>query len=196
MAETPAKDAEDDGSAAETSAGPRRRPSLLQRLLPEAPPLPGKPDPLAGFHYRGPALLRGVGEGAYLLTRNAFAWLAPGMGWTLAHVVPIAIPAIAFLSTTLEFGSLIAAGVLGWQRPWLFGAFAAFFGSIVFGAFVIALAAAGNIAVPGTSLDLTIGLVSYATLQALVGAVAGWFGGYWRRRFAQASELRRRHQRR
>lgn len=169
----------------------RPAPSLLRRLLPEAPPLPDKPDPLANFEYRGPGALRGLAEAAFLLRQNPLAWITPALGWTVARVVPIAVPAIAFLSTTLEFGALIGAGVLGWQRPWLFGAVAAFIGSLIFGGFVIALASSGDVPVPGTTFDLAIGLLSFAALQSLVGGLAGWFGGYWRRRFADASATRR-----
>ena len=117
------------------------------------------------------------------------------MGLTLSQLL-LATPA-AFLSTTLEFGSLIVAGALGWQRPWLFGAAAAVLGSWLFGAFVVTLMAAGRFSPPGTMVELATALFVFRPLlAALLGAVAGWFGGYWRRRFAEASELRRRQQRR
>ncbi len=181
---------------AATVREPARRPTLLERILPPAPPLPGKPDPLATYDYRGPRVLGGPATGWYLLTRKPLAWITPGMGWTLAHVLPLAVPPIGFLSTSLEFAAMITAGVLGWQRPWLYGAAAAFFGSLLFGAFVIALGATGRIDLSGTTVDLVLGLLFFALLQSFIGAIAGRFGGYWRRRFAEASEMRRRQQQR
>ena len=171
------------------SAGPR--PSFLRRIVPEAPPLPGKPDPLAGFSYHGPRRLRGVAEAGYLLRQNPLAWLAPAMGWTLSRVLPITVPDIAFLAPTLEFVSLIAAGVLGWQRPWLFGAVASLFGVALFAGLLVGMQVTAGEDAPGGVAALVGSLAYFATLQVFVGALAGWFGGYWRRRLAEASAQRR-----
>ncbi|HKO34363.1 MAG TPA: hypothetical protein VJY85_11515, partial [Candidatus Limnocylindria bacterium] len=79
----------DDAEAVEPSAETGARPSgpagLLGRLFPPAPPLPGKPDPLANFSYSGP--LRGVVAGLYVLAFNPRGWLLPGIGWAVAQML-------------------------------------------------------------------------------------------------------------
>ena len=59
----------DDEGADESPASPRSAPSggILGRMFPPAPPLPGKPDPLAGFRYDGP--FRTVVTTLWLLAR-------------------------------------------------------------------------------------------------------------------------------
>ena len=55
----------------------RPRPSLLELDLPAGPPLPSKPDPLAGFTYRGP--LRSQVAGCTCSANNPRAWLLPAI---------------------------------------------------------------------------------------------------------------------
>ena len=70
----------------------RRRPSaaaFLTRIFPPAPPLPGRPDPLAGFDRSGP--LRPVRERLFLLRSNLLAWVVPGIvaffGFIASHLL-------------------------------------------------------------------------------------------------------------
>lgn len=176
------------------TATQRPRQPLLKRLLPDAPPLPGKGDPLAGFRYRGPRAFQGLAETGYLLRRNPLAWMTPSLAVTLARLMPLVLTQIAFLSTTVELGAMVVAGALGWQRPWLYGATAAFVGTVIFAVYYVVLLAPGAPGVPTSPTDIAVGILSFAVFQGLLGALAGWFGGYWRRRFAEASAMRRQQQ--
>ena len=90
----------------------RRRDGFLHRLFPPAPPLPGRPDPLAGFDRSGP--LRPVRERLFLL-RQAPARVARLRARCLPrlHRRPRSTASSAFSScigTFVLFGALIAAG--------------------------------------------------------------------------------------
>jgi NhaP-type Na+/H+ or K+/H+ antiporter len=97
---------------------------------------------------------------------------------------------------------LIAAGWFGWQRPWLFGVAAG-----VLGLFVL-LAFAGlypepflsaSAAVPsGTQLLVFLVYQFFAQLPLLLllGFVAGWYGGYLRRRLTDQRPPDQRQRRR
>lgn len=162
------------------------RPRFLQRLFPTAPPLPGKPDPLAGFAYQG--ALRPIVLAGWLLRRNPVAWIVPGIVWAVARAA-IPIEPIGFIATMLTFISLVAAGWIGWQRPSLYGIAAAVLGfAILVGYEFWFFAELG--ATPadlGTPTDLAIGIVSSGVLFAFIGFVSGWYGGYLRRRQAQVN---------
>jgi C-6 monooxygenase len=60
---------------------------FLRRAFPPAPPLPGKPDPLAGFGYSGRG--RRIVEHLWLLIRNPLAWIGPAGIWAFAQFATI-----------------------------------------------------------------------------------------------------------
>jgi hypothetical protein len=158
------------------------RARLLQRLFPTAPPLPGKPDPVAGFTYQG--ALRPIVLIGWLLRRNPVAWIVPGIVWAVARAAIPIEPTIGFIATMLTFVSLVAAGWIGWQRPSLYGAAAAVLGFVVVVVysfwFFAGLGASPSDATSPT--DLAIGIASSGVLFAFIGFVSGWYGGYLRRR--------------
>lgn len=166
------------GGRANAGSGAGGRPTLLERFVPYAPPLPGKPDALARFAYGGPALLRPLAVAAFLLRANPLAWILPGLVWSAARF----LGALGLIVALVEFGALIAAGAFGWQRPWLYGFAAGIFGVVV----LVAIATTAELAA-GTDPAILAGripaaLFYFAVLQGFTGALAGWFGGYWRRR--------------
>lgn len=155
---------------------------FVSRLFPVAPPLPGKPDPLAGFTYDGP--LRGLVSGFYLLSRSPRAWVVPAAIWALAELMfrlGLPDPLFATFASLVAFGALIAAGWVGWQRPWAFGLAAAVLGVILFSGILGTAAVLAR--VPGAGAAY-VGLASQELLQLAFGALAGWYGGYLRRRLA------------
>jgi hypothetical protein len=167
---------------------------FLTRLFPAAPPLPGKPDPLAGFSYTGP--LRGLVSGLYLLARSPAAWVVPGGIWAVAELMfrlGIPDPLLGTVASLVAFGALIGAGWAGWQRPWAFGLAAAILGVTLFSGILGTAAVLAR--VPGASTAY-IGLASQEILQLAFGALAGWYGGYLRRRLAAAPSQARRARRR
>jgi hypothetical protein len=168
-----------DNDAAEDLVPPRS--GLLQRLFPTAPPLPGKPDPLAGFTYTG--ALRPVVLAGWLLLRNPVAWIVPGVVWAVARAA-IPIESIGFVATMLTFVSLVAAGWIGWQRPSLYGTAAAVLGFAILVPYQFWFFAARDAALTEveTASDLAIGIASSGVLFAFIGFVSGWYGGYLRRR--------------
>jgi hypothetical protein len=178
----------------EVEAVPARRPSLplMQRLFPPAAPLAGKPDPLAGFTYAG--RLRPVVASLWLIPRNLFAGVAMGILWAAAYMITIeyARSIVGSIASFVSFGALVAAGWIGWQRPWLYGVVAAVIGYIIYTIYVLAVLGV-DLNQPGAvTYLLTNGVV-----QAAIGALAGFYGGYLRRRLADpatraAAEARRR----
>lgn len=167
---------------------PPRRQSLLERLVPPAPPLRGKGDPLAGFDYQGP--LRPLVTALYLLRRNPIAWLGPGLVWLLAAQIPADGSTLSLVSSITQYVALIAAGWIGWQRPWLYGVMAAVTGwVVVIGILLVRFASnPGSLVSAGQAAPNTGQLLSFLATQTLVqlaiGFVAGWYGGYLRRRLA------------
>src|SRR3990170_1089060 len=109
-----------------------RRGGFLQRLFPPAPPLPNKPDPLAGFDPSG--ALRPVRERVFLLRHNLLAWVVPGVLAFLGYLASVFYGSslLGLVGTFLLFGSLIAAGWFGWQRPALFGTAASLLSYVMF----------------------------------------------------------------
>lgn len=180
-----------DAEQPEPSAASRERPrGFITRLFPPAPPLPGRPDPLADFRYTGP--LRPAVAGLYLLARNPLVWIVPGIVWALAQSVDPRTLAGLFASL-VSFAALISSGWFGWQRPPLFGAAAATLGvlaRIAIG-FVQAAVAGESALPPGTGpVDVAVTLVAGLALYGLIGVLSGWYGGYLRRRQAQVSAER------
>ena len=182
---------ESPGSGTSAAGGAPERPTLLQRLIPAAPPLPGKPDPLARFTYRGPSLLRPLALAGYLLRVNPLAWLIPGATWALAARFATA-DATGFLAAFIQIGALMGAGYVGWQRPWFYGLSASLFAVVLLLiVIVVGEAVAGGNVGPLLGFVL-VAFLANAPMYGLTGAVAGWFGGYWRRRMAETRSLRAR----
>lgn len=191
----------EDEEQDDIEVAPARRPSpsLLQRLFPPAAPLPGKPDPLAGFTYTG--RLRPVVSSLWLIPRNPFAGIVMGILWAATYIITIqyARTLVGSIASFASFGALVAAGWIGWQRPWLYGFVAAVIGYILYTIYVV-IALAGNPALnqPGAATEAALFLFTNGVLQAGIGALAGFYGGYLRRRMAdptarqQAAARRRR----
>lgn len=153
--------------------------SFLQRLIPPAPPLPGKGDPLAGFTYDGPA--RPVVAALWLLVRHPIYWLVPGLIWMVAWPFSLGGGTSALVGSVAQYVALIGAGWVGWQRPWLFAVAAVLIGwGAVAWYFVLYGTRSGVI----SSDQALVALATQTALQVVVGFVAGWYGGYLRRRLA------------
>jgi hypothetical protein len=192
--------AEDEEPSAEAGAArPSALGGLFGRLFPPAAPLPGKPDPLAGFTYSGP--FRAVVAALYLLAQNPRAWLLPGIAWAVAQTASY-INLLTAAAFTSQFGSappnyglleivgllgtvfaVVAAGWIGWQRPWLFGLFASIAGTLIQATILGLLIAPSPL--PGAefgSVFIAITVNQILQLQWALGALIGWYGGYLRRR--------------
>ncbi len=172
----------------EPAARPQRG-GFLSRMFPPAPPLPNRPDPLAGFTGRGP--LRPITESLFLLRRNPFAWVLPGVVAFVGFFASFSYPTglLGMLGTFLLFGALIAAGWFGWQRPALFGVAAALVGFFIATAIVL-FSFSQQGATPDTFGEpaQVIGqLVLQGLYQSALGFLGGWYGGYLRRRQTQLS---------
>ncbi|HEX2883189.1 MAG TPA: hypothetical protein VHQ42_01320 [Candidatus Limnocylindria bacterium] len=168
------------------TATEERQPNLLRRIFPAAPPLPGRPDPLAGFDPSGS--LRPVRERLFLLRQNVPAWLLPGIAAFVGYFLTLSAGVFGLLGTFVLFGSLIAAGWFGWQRPTLYGTTAALISFVLTTAVVLytfASEGAGPETFESTSVILSLGL--QAIYQAGLGFIGGWYGGYLRRRQTQLS---------
>lgn len=135
-------EAESAGSSSEGGSGP----SLLTRLFPPAPPLPGRGDPLRDFSYSGP--LRSVVSSLYLLFRNPLPWLLGGMMWAGGQLFR-SDSLIGIVALFASFAGLIGAGWFGWQRPWVFGLAAGVVGWLVLVGAVLGLSAT----LPGTGVS-------------------------------------------
>ena len=207
------ENAEEEEASAAAEARPSGPGGLFGRLFPPAPPLPGKPDPLAGFTYTGP--LRSVVAGLYVLALNPRGWLMPGIAWAVAQTVSYLnlltaasythiynatppgyglIEIVTLLSTVV---AVVAAGWIGWQRPWLFGLAASIAGTLI-QATILGLAID-----PVPYQNATFGSVFTAItvnqilqLQWALGALIGWYGGYLRRRMTVTAPTPRQGRRR
>ncbi len=174
----------DATEADEPIATGARPPNILARLFPPAPQLPGKGDPLAGFTYTGPA--RGIVSGAWLLARHPLSWGVAGVGWAILQLALLLVSrenVIAFAITLGQYALLIGAGWFGWWRPWLFGTAAGVFG-VLFHAVIAGMVTLQS----GESVTAAVAVVgslsALVILYGLVGAFAGFYGGYLRRRMA------------
>jgi hypothetical protein len=173
------------------------RGGLLTRLFPPAPPLPNRPDPLAGYSGSGP--MRFVTERAFLLRRNLVAWLVPGVPAGIGYIASLSYGSdvLGLIGTFLLFGSLIAAGWFGWQRPTLFGATAGIVAFVIGAGLIVLTFAQRGAGLDTFTFDQGVGalLVQLVYLVAL-GFMGGWYGGYLRRRQAQLGDQQRARQRR
>jgi len=189
-----------DDEAEEVADAPARPPALplFQRLFPPSAPLSGKPDPMAGFIYDG--RFRPLVANLWLIPRNLFAGIGMGVLWAAAYVLTVqeARSTIGMVASFVSFGSLVAAGWIGWQRPWLYGFVAAVLGYLLYsGYFVYLVATDPAAATQVTTTQITAYLFTNGVVQAGIGALAGFYGGYLRRRLAdpanrQAAAARRR----
>jgi hypothetical protein len=183
--------------SASDAARPQPRASFFDRLFPPAAPLPGRGDPLADFHYDGP--LRQVVATGYLLTRNPLIWIAMGVAWAVTYYLQGVFQSslIGIVASMLSFVALIAAGWVGWQRPWAYGLAAAIVGFLLFAIFVLL----NFLSIP-TSGDIFDGgrfagfVVSYLVMQSIIGVIAGFYGGYLRRRLSESRPAKRNQRRR
>lgn len=175
---------DDESSAAANSRRAAPQGGFLQRIFPPAPPLRGKPDPLAGFGYQGrwPRLVSTL----YLLRQHPLPWIAAGVLFGLCYLIMFrpGTQLLYSIASILSFVVLIAAGWIGWQRPWAFGLAASVFGYLLF--LVIGLPT-GWIEVPPSApiSSVAISLTLSGLFQAVIGVVAGFYGGYLRRRMAE-----------
>ena len=189
-----------DEDPEEADDAPSRPPSLtlLQRLFPPTAPLAGKPDPMAGFTYSG--RLRPVVANLWLIPRNLYAGIGMGVLWAAAYVLTVqeAGSTIGTVASFVSFGALVAAGWIGWQRPWLYGLVAAMLGYVLYSGYFVYLVAtdpkAASLVAPS---QVAVYLLTNGVVQAGIGALAGFYGGYLRRRLAdpatrQATAARRR----
>jgi hypothetical protein len=184
---------DEEEDAAPTTAP--RSGGFLTRLFPPAPPLPNRPDPLAGFDPAGP--MRPIRERLFLLRSNLLAWVLPGIVAFFGFFASIFYRQgfLGLIGTFLLFGALIAAGWFGWQRPTLFGTAAALVSFILSAAFILWTFASQGVGPDtfGTPGQVVIELFLQAAYQAGLGFLGGWYGGYLRRRQTQlSSQVRRR----
>jgi hypothetical protein len=190
-------DAEVEEEEADAPARPGTL-SFFQRLFPATAPLPGKEDPMAGFTYTG--RFRPLVANLWLIPRNLYAGIGMGVLWAAAYILTVqeARSTIGTVASFVSFGSLVAAGWFGWQRPWLYGLVAAVVGYILYSGFFIYLVATDTAAASViTTSQVTAYLLTNGLVQAGIGALAGFYGGYLRRRLAdpanrQAAAARRR----
>jgi hypothetical protein len=163
-------------------------PGLLGRIFPPAPLLPGKGDPLAGFTYKG--RFSGIVAGAWLLAHHPLAWGVAAVGWAVLQLGLFLVTReniAAFAITLGQYALLIGAGWVGWWRPWLFGAAAGVVGTLLYSAITgIVTFQTGQGSVP--AMTLAASLSALVALYALVGAFAGFYGGYLRRRMANPAQ--------
>ncbi len=168
---------------------PQSKPNFLQRIFPPAPPLPNRPDPLAGFDRSGP--LRPVRERLFLLRHNLVAWLVMGIVAFLGYIASsfYGSSLLGLIGTFVLFGSLIAAGWLGWQRPPLFGTAAGLIGFVLAAGFIVFSFAQADVTPDtfGSAGQFATQLGLQAFYQAGLGFLGGWYGGYLRRRQTQLS---------
>ena len=182
----------------ESEAVPAQRPSMsfLQRLFPPAAPLPGKPPPLSGFTYSG--RMRPVVLGGWLIRQNLFAGFGMGILWAATYVLldQYGQSLVGTIASFISFGSLVAAGWIGWRRPWFYGFVAALIGYLLYAPY-FAIVTAQGFSPPATLSQIATYLATNGVLQVGIGALAGFYGGYLRRRLAdpatrQAAADRRR----
>ena len=172
-------DVEIDNEASEPPAATAVGGGFLQRLIPPAPPLQGKGDPLAGFTYEGPA--RPIVAALWLLARHPIYWLVPALIWMVAWPFTLGGGTNALIGSVAQYVALIGAGWIGWQRPWLFAVAGVLVGWGAVAWYFVLYGTRSGLISPDQAL---VALATQTALQLVVGFVAGWYGGYLRRRLA------------
>jgi hypothetical protein len=182
----------------EVEVAPVRQPamSFLQRIFPPAAPLPGKPAPLAGFTYAG--RLRPLMLSGWLIRQNLPAGVLMGMLWAAAYILvdQYGRSLVGTIASFVSFGALVAAGWIGWQRPWFYGFLAALIGYLIYAPY-FAIVVVPRLPTAWTASMTATYLATNGVLQLGIGGLAGFYGGYLRRRLAdpatrQAAAARRR----
>ena len=173
----------DDGATARSPAAG----GMFSRLFPAAPPLPNRPDPLAGFTYDGP--FRSAVAALWLVANNPRAWLLPAIPWACAQTLALLLQdgTVQIVAVMVSVFSLIAAGWIGWQRPWLFGLAATIAGTLLQGTFFALLPTPQGVTPDPLGALLQVVAVQIAQLQWILGAFIGWYGGYLRRRMVSTT---------
>ena len=151
---------------------------------------------MVGFTYTG--RFRPLVANLWLIPRNLFAGIGMGILWAAAYILvdQYGRSLVGTIASFVSFGALVAAGWIGWQRPWLYGLVAATFGYLLYAPYFI-LAIAPRLS-PALSSSVTATyLGTNGLVQVGIGALAGFYGGYLRRRLAdpsnrQAAAARRR----
>jgi len=169
----------EENEADQAPPAPAATGGFLQRLVPPAPPLPGKGDPLAGFTYTGP--VAPFVSSLWLLLRNPISWLVPALIWMVAWPFSLGGGTNALIGSVAQYVALIGAGWVGWQRPWLFSVAAVLVGWAAVAWYFVLYGTQSGLISPNQAL---VALLSQTGLQVVVGFVAGWYGGYLRRRLA------------
>lgn len=175
-------------------APPARRGGFFERLFPAAPPLPNRLDPLAKFDRAAP--LRPIRERVYLLRHNLLAWMLPSLTCFVGYFGSLTGggTALGLIGTFVTFGSLIAAGWFGWQRPTLYGTVTALIAFVLVWGVVLATFAGRGVGPTafGEPLEVAGAFVFQGVIQGGLGFLGGWYGGYLRRRQAQVTAESRR----
>jgi hypothetical protein len=159
---------------------------FLRRMFPPAPPLPNRPDPLAGYQGGGP--LGFFTERIHLLRLNVLAWVLPGLGAVFGYFSSLYFgpqTVIGLFGTFILFGALIAAGWFGWQRPTLFGTTAALLGYFIAVSVVLFSYAQQGAGPQAFGVAGIVDLFLQALYMSGLGFLGGWYGGYLRRRQSQ-----------
>jgi hypothetical protein len=176
-----------EGPAEAPAAGERpARGGFLNALFPPAPPLPNRPDPLAGFDYQGP--MRSVVAWFYLLGHNPRGWLLPAIPWSIAQALILLLSQEAGLLQTVcvmvSVVCILAAGWIGWQKPWLFALATAIVGTLLQGLDLAVLANSIGAGLSPVAWFSGVVLLQVSQAQWLLAAFVGWYAGYFRRRLA------------
>ena len=169
--------------------------SFLRRLFPVVPPLPGKGDPFVGFDPSGG--LRPIRERIFLLRRNWMAWILTGALTVVGYLAYRFYSGGLFglLGMFVMFGSLIAAGWYGWQRPTLYGTAAGVLSFVIVAGIVAVSFSAEGAGPNALPAQWATTILFEGLYQAGLGFIGGWYGGYLRRRQAQVSAQTRRARR-
>jgi len=168
---------------------------FLRRLFPAVPPLPGKPDPLAGFDRSGS--LRPIRERMFLLRTNWMAWVLTGVLAVVGYLAYrfYAQGLFGLLGMFVMFGALIAAGWYGWQRPTLYGTAAGLLSFLIVAVFLVAVLSAEGAGPAALPDQWATTLLFEGLYQTGLGFIGGWYGGYLRRRQSHLSTQTRRARR-
>jgi hypothetical protein len=181
-----------DAETAEPAPEPSRPAGILQRMFPMPPALPGYADPLGGFGYTGP--FGSVVRTLYLLSRRPLVWLGFGVTWAACYVGTTLLgnSIVGVVASLGTFGSLVGAGWFGWPRPWAYGAASAALGYVIFSLVLAVLALSGEplTTTPIEPLQAAISLTLSGLFMTFIGALAGFYGGYLRRRLASQTGRR------
>ena len=111
-----------------------------------------------------------------------------GAAWIATYMYGKELPGT--IASFISFGSLVAAGWIGWQRPWLYGFVAALLGYLIFLPYFVAVVAPVVISQGSTPAAVAEFLGINGLMQVAIGTVAGFYGGYLHRRMADPT-LRR-----